>query len=63
MDNPLEPTDPCPASELEVVKIFVSPDRYRAFHRCVWIQVHETGCSQLEIMEKMVDDFLRNHGC
>lgn len=35
----------------------------RAFHRCTWLLVHETGRSQLEIMEEMVRDFLIKHGC
>ena len=45
------------------IKIFVPEDRYRAFQRCVWIQVHETGRTQLEVMEEVVDDFLDKYEC
>jgi len=49
--------------QLEEIKLFVPADRYRAFQRCVWIQVHETGRTQLEVMLEVVDDFLIKHGC
>lgn len=47
----------------ELLKLWVDPHSARAFQRCVWIIVHETGRSQLEIMEEMVRDFLVKHGC
>ena len=47
---------------LAEIKLFVPPDYYRAFQRCVWIQIHE-GRSQLEVMEEVVDDFLRKYEC
>lgn len=54
----------CPAGQdLAEIKLFVSEDLYRAFHRCVWILVNETGCSQVEIMQEVVHDFLVKHGC
>ncbi len=49
--------------ELCELKIRIPPDLYRAFQRCVWIRVHETGCSQLDIMHELVEEFLRRHGC
>ncbi len=49
--------------DLAEIKLFVPQDIYRAFQRCVWIQVHETGRSQLEVMEELVDDFLRKYEC
>jgi|GEM_PF-3055145 hypothetical protein len=49
--------------QLEEIKLFVPADRYRAFQRCLWIQVHETGRTQLEVMLEVVDDFLIKHGC
>lgn len=49
--------------EPEVIKIFVPADCYRAFQRCVWIQVHETGRTQLEVMREVVDDFLDKYEC
>ncbi len=49
--------------QLEVIKLFVPADRYRAFQRCVWIQVHESGRTQLDVMLELVDDFLTKHDC
>jgi len=49
--------------ELCEIRIKIPPDLYRAFQRCVWIQVHETGRTQLEVMREMIDDFLRKHEC
>ncbi|WP_457573148.1 hypothetical protein [Desulfolithobacter sp.] len=49
--------------DLAEVKLFVSEDYYRAFHRCVWILVNETGRNQVEIMQEVVHDFLVKHGC
>jgi len=45
------------------IKLFVRQDLYRAFQRCVWIQVHESGRDRLEIMEEVVVDFLLKHKC
>ena len=41
----------------------VDCDLFRAFQRCVWIIVHETGRSKIEIMNEMVRDFLLKHDC
>ena len=49
--------------ELAEIKIFVPVDCYRAFQRCVWIQVHESGRTQLEVMQELVDDFLAKYEC
>ncbi|MFP3982728.1 MAG: hypothetical protein ACLFV2_03445 [Desulfurivibrionaceae bacterium] len=55
----------CPNSgrELHAIQIKVPEDLYRAFQRCIWVQVNETGRSQLDIMEEVVEDFLKKHGC
>jgi len=50
-------------ANLEEIKLWVPADRYRAFQRCVWILVHETGRSQLDVMHEVVEDFLIKHGC
>jgi hypothetical protein len=50
-------------SGLAELSIKVPEDLYRAYQRCTWILVNETGCDQLEIMEEMVRDFLVKHGC
>ena len=45
------------------IKLFVPDDLYRAFHRCVWVLINETGRDQKEIMREVVRDFLVKHGC
>ncbi len=59
-DNRLPPGE---GNCLESLTIKIRPDLYRAFHRCSWIIIHETGRSQLDIMQEMVEDFLMKHGC
>ncbi len=49
--------------ELTELKLFVEEDLYRAFQRCVWILVNETGRDQRDIMREAVRDFLVKHGC
>ena len=48
---------------LEEIKLVVPADQYRAFQRCVWILVHETGRTQLDVMQEVVEDFLIKHEC
>jgi hypothetical protein len=48
---------------LAAIKLVVSEDLYRAFQRCVWIQIHESGRTQLDLMDEVVRDFLRKYGC
>lgn len=50
-------------ADLKEVKLFVPDDLYRAFQRCIWVLVNETGRSQTEIMREVVHDFLVKHGC
>ena len=56
-------TDKTTGAELTELKLFVHDDLYRAFQRCVWILVNETGRDQKDIMEEAVRDFLVKHGC
>ncbi len=49
--------------DLVELKLFVEDDLYRAFQRCVWIIVNETGRDQRDIMREAVRDFLVKHGC
>ena len=60
-----ETQKPSGQDEEQMARITVTvPDRlYRAFHRCTWLLVNETGKSQLQVMEEMVRDFLIKHGC
>jgi len=45
------------------LKLMIPDNLYRAYQRCSWIIIHETGRDQLEIMEEMVHDFLVKHQC
>ena len=45
------------------LKLLLPEDLYRAFQRCLWLQIHETGQTQLHLMEEVVRDFLVKHGC
>jgi len=58
VDNPATPEN-----RLVELKLQVPEDLFRAFQRCVWIQIHETGNSQLQVMEEVVRTFLMKHGC
>ncbi|MBC8318851.1 MAG: hypothetical protein H8E41_13180 [Desulfobulbaceae bacterium] len=61
-----EETKPHPAAQshgLQTIQVKVREDLYRAFQRCNWIVIHETGRTQLDIMNEMVEDFLVKHGC
>ena len=57
------PDPELPGKELAEIKLLVPDDLYRAFQRCVWMQIHESGRTQLEIMDELVREFLRKHGC
>lgn len=49
--------------ETEVLTIHVRPDLYRAFRRCVWMEVHETGRSIVEIHNEMIEELLSSRRC
>jgi hypothetical protein len=57
------PDKKSPSSELSEIKLFVPDDLYRAFQRCVWVLVNETGRDQLDVMREVVQDFLVKHEC
>lgn len=48
---------------LQTITLHLPAVLCRAFHRGVWMVIHESGCSQTELMEEMVTDFLKKHGC
>ena len=50
-------------SGTRLLKLRVNEDLYRAFQRCVWIIINETGRDQMDIMEEVVLDFLIKHRC
>jgi hypothetical protein len=49
--------------EYELLTIHVRPDLYRAFRRCVWMTIYETGRSQTDIHNEMIEELLRNRQC
>lgn len=51
------------ADGLVELKLKVPADLYRAYQRCSWIIINETGRDQLDIMEEMVYDFLVKNEC
>ncbi len=50
-------------AEYEILQIQVRPDLYRAFRRCVWMTVHETGMPIVEIHNRMIEELLRQKEC
>ncbi len=52
-----------PSPPLAELKLRIPQDLYRAFQRCLWIRINETGQTPLAIMEEVVADFLKKHGC
>ncbi|MCL2340955.1 MAG: hypothetical protein FWC49_04525 [Proteobacteria bacterium] len=48
---------------LAELKLRVPADLHRAFQRCLWIRVHETGATPLQVMDEVIRDFLKKHGC
>lgn len=59
--DPLQSGDA--AGETEQLTLQIDRDLFRAFQRGIWIIVHETGRTRIEIMNEMVRDFLIKHGC
>ena len=47
----------------DLLKLRVDKDLCRAFQRSVWVIVNETGRTQIDIMNEMVQDFLVKHKC
>jgi hypothetical protein len=56
------PADPARPSLVDL-KLQIPEELHRAFQRCLWIRIHETGLTPLQIMEEVVHDFLKKHGC
>ncbi len=49
--------------ELEEMVLILRPDLVRAFRRCVWMEVHETGRSPFEVQNRLIEELLRLKGC
>ncbi len=63
MTNP-PPVDRSPAADsYRELKVLLPDELFRAWQRCSWLIVNESGKTRLEVMEEMVRDFLYKHGC
>lgn len=62
-DNNKVETHANSAEGTAVLTLVVSENLHRAFQRCSWVIVNETGRDRLDIMDEMVRDFLVKHGC
>ncbi len=47
----------------EELKIIIRADLARAFRRCVWMEVNETGLSPYEVQNLLIEELLKNRGC
>lgn len=62
-------TRPMPADRLRAdgayqkLNLMLPGDLFRAWQRCSWMIVNESGTTRLEIMEETVRDFLCKHEC
>jgi hypothetical protein len=58
-----QPADhPVPQPLIEL-RLQIPEDLYRAFQRCLWIRINETGQTQLQLMEEVISNFVKKHGC
>lgn len=48
---------------LTELKIFVPEELARAWQRCSWLLVNDTGRERTDIMKEMVNDYLVKYGC
>lgn len=52
-----------PGARLVELKLLVPEELHRAFQRCLWVRINETGQDQMELMTEVIRDFLIKHGC
>lgn len=48
---------------LTELKIIVPDELARAWQRCSWLLVNDTGRERTDIMKEMVNDYLVKYGC
>ena len=51
------------SARLVELKLLIPVDLYRAFQRCLWMQINDSGQTQLQLMEEVILDFLNKYGC
>lgn len=62
--NDSTPDSPArPGPHLVELKLLIPEELHRAFQRCLWVRINETGQGQLELMSEVIRDFLIKHGC
>jgi len=49
--------------DTELLCVRLRADLYRAFRRCVWIMINETGKNQIEIHNEMFEELLKLYEC
>ena len=47
----------------ESVTLILRADIARAFRRCIWLGINETGRSPYEVQNELIEEFLKRHGC
>ncbi len=57
------PKDSFKEEGLQELTIHIRPDLYRAFRRCVWMTIHETGLSPTEVHNMLIEELLKSQGC
>jgi hypothetical protein len=58
-----QPAEQPVAQPLVELRLQIPEDLYRAFQRCLWIRINETGQTQLQLMEEVISNFVKKHGC
>jgi hypothetical protein len=61
--NALEPPADPDRQSLVELKLLIPEDLHRAFQRCLWMRINETDTTQLQLMEEVIQNFLKKHGC
>lgn len=49
--------------DLQELTIHVRSDLYRAFRRCVWMTIHETGKTPIEVHNELIEELLKSRKC
>lgn len=49
--------------DVQELRLRIRSDLYRAFHRCVWMTVHETGLPPDKVHNIFIEDLLKIKGC
>jgi len=50
-------------TERETLTVSLRSDLYRAFRRCAWMLIHETGKTPNEAYDALFENLLKKHEC